>query len=467
LDAEHDDNSEILEGLTNIIRCWFRDFHIENLLPQHGVGSVAEGPLTLTEKFNALRVDDLLKIALSNANDSQWKEFFPSCPEENLSRVSRTIFVPKTATKLRTISMEPATLQYLQQGVMYELYKFIGLHPYLGVRIRLDDQSQNQILAWEGSLYHNYGTIDLSNASDSVSWNLVRRVFGPIRPLYKWLLVTRSRWTKLPTGELLLLKKFAPMGSALCFPIQCILFAAIVEYVSRKVCRRLHISPRLWSVYGDDLIVQSECYDETIQCLIACGFKVNTSKSYNTGEYRESCGKEYYAGVDISALTYRTPFYKSKPSPAAVGSWCSSANNAFQHRLPMYRLYLINKVLSSSRRGKPYFCSDTNRSPFLYSSTPTNFLTKKRWNKNYQRDEGRFLTVISKPLRGETDDDRLSYFIKLVEMAKRSYLPLYQTDESPRPFALHGTVEAFATTVLPFEDRAPTLWWEASSRWDT
>jgi len=446
------DDEEILEKLSSIIKEWFYDFHIKNLLPVHGTGSVAEGPLTLSQKFKQIEIDKTIKVLLNHPTmNDDYLGFFPSRPGEGLVRCSRTIFVPKTASKLRTISMEPIALQYLQQGVMHELYRFIDNHPYLGVRIRLGSQDQNQYLALEGSLRQNYGTIDLSKASDTVSWRLVKRIFHSVPSLYKWLLGTRSSRTRLPDGEILQLEKFAPMGSALCFPIECIIFSAIVEYASRMVSSQTGKPSALWSVYGDDLIVDSACYEETIRILQLCGFTVNKTKSYNHGKYRESCGREYWAGYDITPLYYRTSFYRKRPSPSAYGSWCSSANNALFHRLPLYRWYLITKILSA-KCNVPYFTSNPEVSPFLYSPEPTNFLTKTRWNKDLQRFEGRFITVKSRQRDGEVADDAIAYFCKLVELARRSNCASTTDDEPSSPYALHGCVEYFSSTVLPLND---------------
>lgn len=449
---ELDDPCEIVEDLKKIIKRWFGDFHLENLLPSHGPGSVAEGSLTLTEKFHALRVDKKLRFLLNfDRGPDRYLEYFPQDQvAEGSIRTSRTIFVPKTATKLRTISMEPAVLQYIQQGVMYALYRYIGKHPYLGVHVRLDDQTQNQVWACVGSQFQNYGTIDLSHASDSVSWALVRRAFASVPQLLKWLLATRSTQTVLPDGQIIPLKKFAPMGSALCFPTQCILFSAIIERSLRRAARRSERFDAFWTVYGDDLIVPSHVYQDVITSLEALGFTVNKTKSYCTGYYRESCGKEYYKGVDISPLYYRTPFYSKRATPAAYGSWCSAANNAFLHRLPLYRLHLVHKCMSVSKRLGPYFVETPHTSPKLYSVAPTNFHTEARWSRRYQRLEGKFILVKSRPRDVELADDTFRYFCELVSLAKRSSTPR-PDDASTPPVAMQGCVEQFSSALLPIK----------------
>lgn len=435
---------DVCDQLGHIIKRWFNSFRIDNLLPLNGPGSVAEGSLTTAQKYHAMEIDNRITVILSNSNGPQEADsYFPIQPGRNLTRRSRTVFVPKTALKLRTISMEPVALQYLQQGVMFELYRFIEEHPYLGVRVKLRDQTQNQIFAWEGSKYGSYATIDLSHASDSVSWALVRRVFKSVPSLYKWLLATRSHETMLPDGTILQLKKFAPMGSALCFPIECILFAAVVEHVlDKKGCTH-----QLWSVYGDDLILPATCAQDVIDILESLGFTVNCRKTYLTGNYRESCGKEYYAGKDISALYFRIPFYGTRITPSAYGAMCSLANNAFWHNLPTFRDYVITEIIAAKRPG-PYFGYSPNRSPELYSPNPTNFHVKSRWSKRYQRFEGKFLTVKSRPRNLQPGDEALAYFIRLVEMAR---LRRGKVNECGFPPALQGSVEFFSSTVNPIE----------------
>lgn len=440
---------ELLENLSSIIEDWFHGFSITSLLPCNGPGSVAEGPLTLHEKFHSLKIDRRIKLVLNGGFPDRYKEYYPFEPDSNLVRCSRTIFVPKTASKLRTISMEPAGLQYLQQGVMHALYDYIEGHPYMGVRMKFRDQTQNQVLALEGSMTGSFSTIDLSAASDYVSWYLVRRLFKRVPMLYKWLLITRSEATLLPDGSTRVLRKFAPMGSALCFPIESIIFAACVEQASRIMKKRRIGDFSLYSVFGDDLVVSTHIFSLVCNILKRCGFKVNDVKSFSRGPFRESCGEDYYAATRVTAVYYRVPRYTRRISPSAYSSLCSLANLAKEHGLAALRRIVIDDILSACRGVGPYFCSKSTCSPYLYSSQPTNFHSKSRWNVNYQRQEGRFLTVKTRKRDGELNDDRLSYFVKLIELSRRSSKPARSLDESSSRVPLFGCVEFFSSTVLP------------------
>lgn len=423
-------DSDLIQGLNHIMRCWLRDLDLTNLVPQHGNGSVAEGKLTLYEKYKALKVDIYLKIVLGPV----WPEFYPFGSAGELSRVSRTIFVPKTFSKLRTISMEPATLQYFQQGIMKKLYSFIDGHPYLGWRIQLKDQTQNRNMAKEGSISDSMSTLDLSAASDSVAWSLVKAVFYRT-PLLKWLYATRSKKTKLPDGKVIALKKFAPMGSALCFPIECLIFAAVIEYVTQKWCKTNKKAKPDYSVYGDDLIVARGITDEVIEALESLGFIVNRSKSFTKGPFRESCGGDYYEGIDVSSVYYRLPAYNvRRMSPEVYAAICSASNLCAERGLYKLRSYLVSLILDKG----PYFTDNTNQSPALYSPQPTNYHVSRHWSKDYQCWLGKFCTVLSKPIQRELQDsDDVAYFVRLAQMAEQKTVRLF--DEPVVDVTLHGS----------------------------
>jgi hypothetical protein len=448
---ELDEDTQLILGLNRIMKRWLRKLDLRDLVPNHGGGSVAEGKLTLYEKYKQLRTDLMLRVVLNNDTISYYGAGFNASNDADLRaerdtevvRVSRTIFVPKTYSKLRVISMEPVTLQYWQQSIMKRLYNFISTHRYLKHAIKLEDQTYNQNMARRGSLEDNLSTIDLSAASDSVKWTLVKRIFAKT-PLLKWLYATRSNQTKLPDGSVIEMQKFAPMGSALCFPIQCLIFAAVIEYVTQRCCTANGDYPG-YAVYGDDMVVAKGVTDEVIEALQSLGFLVNRDKTFTSGPFRESCGKDYHNGNDVSSIYFRfnvkhnfDPFNKNKRlSPEAYSAACSAINLCADYGYKRLRAYLIHMISHMD----PYFTNRKGVSPHLYSVQATNFHVdgKKYWHKDYQKWVARFCTVLSIPRRRETKDgDDVAYFVKLAQMAtrKKSFEPLNQDVVS---VSLHGT----------------------------
>lgn len=216
----------------------------------------------------------------------------------NIVSGNRVITVPKTYKSDRTIAIEPCMNSYIQKGigrVIRNRLKRVG--------VNLDDQVPNQIGARIGSLDGSLATIDLSMASDTVSRELV----GWLLPLPWWSALEQCRSPRgvlLKTGLEIDYEKFSSMGNGYTFELETLLFWAITQSVCRPFMVETERSVR---VYGDDIIVPTEFAEELISRLEEVGFKPNPSKSFWSGPYRESCGKHYFNGADI------TPFYVRKP----------------------------------------------------------------------------------------------------------------------------------------------------------
>jgi hypothetical protein len=224
----------------------------------------------------------------------------------------RVITVPKTLKTPRIIAIEPAVMQYMQQAILRELVPLLERSDYLCSNfIGFTDQTPNQEMAREGSLTGELATLDLSEASDRVSNQLVRCLFSPFTWFSRGLDATRSRKADVPGHGVIRLAKFASMGSALCFPIEAMVFVTLVFYGIEKVLRRPLTNKDLLDfvgkvrVYGDDIIVPVDYVSSVVSTLQDFGLVVNENKSFWTGKFRESCGKEYYDGHDVSIVKVR------------------------------------------------------------------------------------------------------------------------------------------------------------------
>jgi hypothetical protein len=211
---------------------------------------------------------------------------------------------------------------YIQQGVRKDIeYEMNERYPMVAAMISTDDQMRQQVLACIGSMTGSIATLDLKDASDMLSWQLVQMLFPS-----NWVEAfdsCRSTATVLPDGTLVPLAKFAPMGSACCFPVETIVFWAIAmaahphyyrfhNKIWRRNCANVDIAARLWSltdhngppcsVFGDDIIVGSAYAASTVEALEMFGLTVNHSKSFSTGPFRESCGGDYFYGVNVAPV---------------------------------------------------------------------------------------------------------------------------------------------------------------------
>lgn len=346
--AEYLENEERLRSLdlshhyVDLLRSvwieFFGDFRLKQpFRPRHGSGSTADAGRVASHKWDHLAGDARARILLKAPN---LETLFPECGQPR--RVAKVVFVPKQAGKDRTICMEPAWLQYLQQGVFDQLRDFLRYGPSRN-HFDIHNQDINRDLCHRAYV-EGLSTIDLSNASDSVSWNLIR-ILAKGTPLYGYLYATRSD-TALLRGQLVHLSKFAPMGSALCFPIECMVFTCVLEVAYRihygEPSRGHHSGV---ATYGDDIICPQEIYHLVVDILTSIGFKVNETKSYETGPYFESCGVEYLFGARIE--TIRHPRASIAPcdevSPESIGLITDLANSLLD-----FHAYTTRRILLKS-----------------------------------------------------------------------------------------------------------------------
>jgi hypothetical protein len=228
----------------------------------------------------------------------------------------RVVFVPKTLKTPRVIAVEPVCMQFAQQGLSRWLVRRLEKHPIVGSRINFRDQTINQRMAIEGSRDGRLATLDLSEASDRVSWVSVRGLLRSAPTLWKLVDACRTRTAELPDGTKMSLRKFASMGSALTFPIESMIFYTIIvaSRIRRAGCFPTQASVEKYSadvyVFGDDLIVPADEAPAICADLEASGLKVNQRKSFWTGLFRESCGVDSYAGTPV------TPVYLRQDCPA-------------------------------------------------------------------------------------------------------------------------------------------------------
>lgn len=214
---------------------------------------------------------------------------------------NKLFFVPKTTEVARTCCTEPILNMVLQKGIggfiEVRLRKFFG--------ISLEEQPDlNRELARVGSIDGSFGTIDLTSASDSLSWALVQQIVP--NHVKAWLRMTRSPVTVLPDGRSLELKMISTMGNGFTFPLQTLIFACVVRAVYQQMGFPSYDSSRHLGVFGDDIIVRREAYSDVVLRLTQLGFEVNDGKSFNDGPFRESCGSDWYLGRDVRGVYIRS-----------------------------------------------------------------------------------------------------------------------------------------------------------------
>jgi hypothetical protein len=355
------------------------------LVPKHGPGAIAEGRVdkydftTWSPKLQAAFPWDWYGAGSLDQVPDYREEMTPSRLEQ----------VPKTLKGPRLICVEPASNQWMQQAIRRFLEERIGSTP-LGRSIDFRSQERSREWALEGSYSGQYATLDLSDASDRLSYRLVQYLFGSHRDLLQAMDAVRTEYVQLPDWHpyrYVKLRKFATMGSALTFPVQSICFTILSVWALRLVEGRWN-NWHNWEsdfdrvrVFGDDIIVPTHAARATKLVLHECGLLVNDRKSFAGSNFRESCGCDAFKGVDVTPARYRKPYSGDGPSTAALvefsnnlhlKGWWKLANYVLTWLPPQERKLLWVGHVDEPRLGLVSFCK---------GAPPPNL----RWDVDLQR----------------------------------------------------------------------------------
>jgi hypothetical protein len=333
-----------------------------DLVPKHGPGSTADGFLG-NQKYTMSYWHERLQRSFPS------EEFLIPSPHfhEDLDDVEyrepgaempvKVITVPKTLKTPRIIAMEPVAMQYCQQAIMTMLVPLLERSNDSPGMLGFTDQVPNNVLARIGSVNCSLATVDLSEASDRVSNQHVRLLLKDHIWLANAVDDCRSRKADVFGHGVQRLAKFASMGSALTFPMEAMVFLTVVFHgIERELNRQLtrkdikSLSGQV-RVYGDDIIIPTDYVRSVIDSLHTFGYKVNTSKTFATGKFRESCGKDYYSGHDVTTTKVRHMFPSSRRDAAPVVSLVSLRNQLYERGLWQTARYLDGRI----RKVLPHF----------------------------------------------------------------------------------------------------------------
>lgn len=430
-----------------------QDIYEQTLVPKHGPGKTADR-LRGNAKFDQQEWTQRLEHVFPYGEYAlaSWRHYhrldtvtFLS-PEQE--RPVRVVLVPKTLKTPRVIAIEPTCMQYVQQAIAQRLVRLIEDDSVLNQMIGFTDQIPNQNLACEGSRDGSLATLDLSEASDRVSNEHVRSMLRHHAWLLEGVDACRSRKARVPgyfgrPEEVIQLSKFASMGSALTFPLEAMVFLTIIVLAAetKQGCRyksRSQIGKALDGVrvYGDDIIVPTHLAESVMEHLDLYGFKVNLSKSFWTGKFRESCGKEFYDGSDVSITRVRRDFPASRKDVPEVISLVELRNRFYLAGLWQTTKYLDGELdrLCGLKNFPPIqeTSSLLGRISFLRSS---NKMEGDGWDADLQRPVVRGLKVVSRsPVSKISGEGALLKFF-----LKRGFEPLEEEhlERSGRPDAVY------------------------------
>lgn len=326
---------------------------------------------------------------ISAVEDGMLEDVTFDTPE--LEQPVKVVLVPKTLKGPRVIAEEPCCMQYVQQGIRDVLYDLLeNKNRFTSGHINFRDQTVNQSLALASSSDGRLATIDLSDASDRVPYDLALLMFQSNPEVMEAIDSCRSLRAVLPSGQVIgPLRKFASMGSALCFPVEAMYFYTCCV-VSLLRSHKLPVTPRNVLnvsrdvyVYGDDILVPTDFASSVLDCLQEYNCKVNANKTFLSGNFRESCGVDAYRGVEVTPIYVGTTQPKNRQQVHELISWISLGNLFYQKgfwRSASHVFDCVEAVL-----GPLPYVSDTSsglgRVSFL------GYRSVQRWNDRLHRFE--------------------------------------------------------------------------------
>jgi hypothetical protein len=372
-------------------------FDFDDIEPKHGPGATAEG-ISGNQKFRWQSWYDRLEpyfpllgtgYPLGAGPESEELESVSIVPMEHELPVKVTP-VPKTLKSPRIIAIEPCCMQYAQQGIRDWLYNQLESYRLTKGHVNFRDQSINQRLAISASSTGRFATIDLSDASDRVPRELALEMFSSHPDLQAAVDACRSYSAELPDGRIVSpLRKFASMGSALCFPVEAMYFYTICVVALLKA-QNLPATPRNIFrvsrgvyVYGDDIIVPSAHATVVIDHLQKYNCKVNSNKTFTSGSFRESCGIDAYCGESVTPTYLRHMRPYDKRQSREIVSWVATSN-LFYKRGYWRTARLMRKIIDRLVGPLPYV-SET--SPALGYTSFLGYRSASRWNNTLHRLE--------------------------------------------------------------------------------
>lgn len=374
---------------------------------------------------------------------------------------AKLIAVPKTQKGPRLIASEPIANQFLQQLILkFFQDRLNGGATALGKSVQLQNQYASQKEALAASKSGDKVTVDLKSASDRLTCWVVESLFRVNPSILNALHATRTRHVSNSIDKkhpaLVEVKKYAMMGNATTFPVQSVVyavFAIAAVLIQQQRERQGFKSSRHWldslrtreivrasrqvTVYGDDIIISSKAFPVLEEILESCWFKINRSKTFSEGNFRESCGMDAFMGFDVTPAYFRTNWDESRPS--SLSSLVECSNNFFEKGFWHAAEWLERTIPAKWRNALPRLGTGA-RTLSLRTFSGDMIPGPNRFSTDLQQWQVKVPALYSRISRTEGTGEQLLY--------------QYFTDSpSPESYWTHGEVAA-VRSLLRMEWRA-------------
>jgi len=143
------------------------------------------------------------------------------------------------------------------------------------------------------------------------------------------------------------------MGNGFTFELETLIFWSLAIAASASElgdeCTIQHLKDGTISQYGDDCIVPSSVSSFLIFILEESGFTINREKSFEDGNFRESCGGDFFNGREVNSV-------QMKKFPSNPNEWIGLHNRIKERFVDHYCKPHILKIVKENipTRSKVY-----------------------------------------------------------------------------------------------------------------
>lgn len=332
--------------------------------------------------------------------DPECVALYEPCP----SACARLSAVPKDMFKDRLITVEPMQQSWLQQWCRDRLLRAVQVLPSSSAipqQLYGCGPEVQQRRCALGSLTGETATIDLSDASDSISVYDVMDVFPPL--IAADLEKSRSEYVEV-NGTRYRTHMYAGMGNATTFVVESLFFWAVVT----TICRRLRDYTPV-SVFGDDIVCGIRAANHPLfnEWMTACGLKLNRAKcGMSSGPgFREACGVVAFRG-DVLPLI-RISGYRDE-NPAELERLCTLCNLVYDRSDVLVSLkallWDVGRDLSARLKIPRVPVQLASTGIYIVDPAADTSTCRSRWCTSLQRTEYRVRHVVKPVIRRDVRD---------------------------------------------------------------
>lgn len=293
--------NRIIEGARQIISDVLGEFSEDELMLKCRVGKKATWGNPLHRSYLDVKLQDGISGSTEQiawfkqyiATDHLMERAILDCQEQSAIkyRICDTLkgaLVEKSYKALRLILPNTFIGAFRTAGLGQMITDRLKVHCGLDIS-KL--QSIHNLLVKGASRDRKLVTADLTAASDSITYELLERLIPP-----DWLSeLNLGRIPKIELrGEVFHASTFMTMGIGFTFPLQTLVFYALL----RSIAGAAEIRGRI-SVYGDDLIYPRNLHKYVASIFPKLHLIINEGKTYVNTYFRESCGADCYHGSDV------------------------------------------------------------------------------------------------------------------------------------------------------------------------